>query len=276
MPKVAALNIHPIKSTRPISLQEVEVESRGLRWDRRWMLVDGNRRFITPRQVPRLAMISTHFEEHQLVVSAPGQNSLRIPLSDPGKGTLEVGIWRDQCRVVPVGREADSWFSEFLGLECRLVRLSDQDHRAVDPAYGEPGDEVSLADGYPLLIIGEASLADLNRRLEAPVPMLRFRPNLVVDTEQPFVEDQWRRIRIGELEFELVKACSRCVFTTIDPETGVRHPKLEPLRTLGGYRRRSGGGVFFGQNAIPRGRGRLIVGLEVEILSLDEDYQQPS
>lgn len=266
MPIVTELNIYPIKSTRGIALPEALVEARGLQWDRRWMLVDPEGLFITARKWPRLAMVATHLLDTQLLIEAPGRDPLSIPLADNGPGDREVTIWRDRCPVHEVSAAADNWFSDWLGTECRLVRLSDQDTRPVDREYGQAGDQVSLADGYPLLVIGEASLADLNRRLEQPVEMRRFRPNLVISTDQAFIEDQWRRIRVGDVELELVKGCSRCVFTTVNPDKGEKHARQEPLRTLGTYRRKGGSGVFFGQNAVPRSLGTLHVGDEVEVL----------
>lgn len=266
MAVVTELNIYPIKSTRRIALQQALVEPRGLQWDRRWMLVDGDGKFLTARQWPSLALVDTRLEAEALVVSLPGRQSLRLPLADPGPGDRLVTIWRDRCPVVEMSAEASRWFSDYLGCDCRLVRLSEQDRRPVDPSYGRDGDQVSLADGYPLLVIGEGSLADLNRRLATPVDMRRFRPNLVVDAEQPFAEDRWRRIRVGTVEFEFVKGCSRCVFTTVDPQTGQKDPQLEPLRTLGSYRRREAG-VFFGQNAIPRSTGVIRLGDPVEVIA---------
>lgn len=266
MTHLTAINIYPIKSTRGISLQQAQVQPRGIEWDRRWMLVDSDGKFITARQFPRLAMVSTAFSDEQLQVSVAGRQPLSIPLADSGPGSELVTIWRDQCPTSEVSQQANAWFSDWLQTDCRLVRLSDQDRRPVDPQYGQQGDEVSLADGYPLLIIGEASLRDLNQRLQEAVDMNRFRPNLVVNTDEPFIEDSWQRIRVGDTEFDLVKACSRCVFTTVDPDSGEKHPNLEPLRTLGSYRRRPEGGVYFGQNAIPRNLGNLTLGAEVEVL----------
>jgi len=266
MPIVTEINIYPIKSTRVITLQQAMVEPRGIQWDRRWMLVDTDGKFITARKWPRLAMVRTELVDQQLRVSAPGCEPLSIPLADSGPGQRKVEIWRDHCPVSEVGDQASAWFTTWLGTDCRLVRLSDQDIRPVDSAYGQPGDQVSLADGYPLLVIGEASLTELNNRLDNPVNMKRFRPNLVVGTNEPFIEDRWRRIRVGDVEFELVKACSRCVFTTIDPETGEKDPGLEPLRTLSSFRRRPEGGVFFGQNAIPRGTGMIRLGSDLTVL----------
>ena len=260
------LNIYPIKSTRGLALQQAQVQPRGIEWDRRWMLVDSDGTFITGRQVPRLAMVHCEFKHDQLQVSVPTREPLLIPLADNGPGDQLVNIWRDRCPTFEVSRHANAWFSDLLEIACRLVRLSDQDQRPVDPDYSQAGDEVSLADGYPLLIIGEASLRDLNQRLQQPVGMNRFRPNLVISTKEPFIEDSWQRIRLGETEFDLVKRCSRCVFTTVNPDSGEKHPTLEPLRTLGSYRQHPEGGVFFGQNAIPRRLGTLRLGTELEVL----------
>ena len=266
---VTGINIYPVKSTRPIALGASQVLARGLPWDRRWMLVDGEGRFLTARQYPALAMVSTAIGEHTLDVSVAGRETLQIRLAEPDAANVAVTVWKDSCRAVPVGAAADAWFSDYLGLGCRLVRMTDDLVRPVNPDYGQPGDQVSFADGFPLLLISQASLDDLNRRLAAAVPMQRFRPNLVVDGERPYAEDGWRRLRVGEVEFEGVKNCSRCLFTTIDPQTGLKDPAGEPLRTLSGYRRRDGGGVYFGQNLIPRSGGSIRVGDSVEILQYD-------
>jgi len=264
--KLTQLNIYPVKSTRRIALRESEVLPRGLPWDRRWMLVDANSKFITARQHPMLATIQTHLDDETLSIAAVGHEKIQLPLQPAQRDTIPVTLWRDRIDAVLAGPQADAWFSAFLGFPCRLVQLTDDLSRTVDQDYGRPGDEVSFADGFPLLLITEASLADLNSRLKQPVEMRRFRPNLVVDGGQPYAEDQWRRFRVGEVEFEGVKNSSRCVFTTIDPDTGEKHPGLEPLRTLGTYRRRPEGGVYFGQNLIPRGGGIIHVGDEVVLL----------
>ncbi len=264
--KVTELNIYPVKSTRRIALTESEVLPRGLPWDRRWMLVDADGRFLTARQYPALARVDTALGETALRVSVDGREPLQIPLTPPAAQTTSVTIWRDRCQAMPVGAGADRWFSDYLGVSCRLVQMTDELVRPVNPDYGRAADEVSFADGFPMLLISEASLADLNRRLPAAVPMQRFRPNLVVDGDRAYGEDGWRLIRVGTVEFEGVKNCSRCVFTTIDPRSGVKDPGGEPLRTLASYRRREGGGVYFGQNLIPRGRGTIRLGDRVEVL----------
>jgi uncharacterized protein YcbX len=267
--KLTGINIHPVKSTRPVALVESEVLPRGLPWDRRWMLVDSDSRFITARQYPVLAMVNTAIGTETLDISVLGREDLAVPLAAPAGPPIAVAIWKDRCQAVPVGAAADAWFSEYLGVSCRLVRMTDALVRPVNPDYGRASDEVSFADGFPLLLISTASLADLNRRLQHPVPMQRFRPNLVVDGDRPYAEDGWRRLRIGGVEFEGVKNCSRCVFTTIDPRTGTRDAAGEPLRTLAGYRRREGGGVYFGQNLIPRSLGTVRLGDPVEVMEVE-------
>jgi uncharacterized protein YcbX len=263
--KVTEINIYPIKSTRRIALQESEVLPRGLPWDRRWMLVDENNKFITARQYPALAMVKTTIDSDKLVVTADASDELRLPLHPEPRQTTRVTVWRDTVDAVPANPETDAWFSDYLGVSCRLVQMTDDLNRGVDQDYGQPGDEVSFADGFPLLLITEASLADLNSRLEHPVDMRRFRPNLVVDGDAPYAEDEWRRFRVGEVELEGVKNCSRCVFTTVDPDQGIKSPHKEPLRTFSLYRRRPQGGVFFGQKLIPRSSGTIRVGDSVSI-----------
>ena len=263
--KLASIHIYPLKSARPVDLVASEVMPRGLPGDRRWMLVDEAGRFITARQVPRLAMVEALLEGDVLRLRAPGMTELAIPVQPASPDHLMVTVWKDSVNAVVPSEAANAWFSEWLDKPVRLVQMTDDIHRHVDPDYGRPGDEVSFADGFPLLLITTASLEDLNRRLAQPVPMQRFRPNLVIDGAEPYAEDTWPRLRIGEVEFEGVKNCSRCVFTTIDPETGTKSADGEPLKTLGTYRL-GDGGIYFGQNLIPRSSGTLRVGDTVEIL----------
>jgi uncharacterized protein YcbX len=264
--QVTELNIYPVKSTRRIALNASEVLPRGLPWDRRWMLIDDSGRFITARQHPRLATVQTAVEDGLLRISAAGRPDISLPLVPDNRSLTRVTVWRDTLDAVPAGPHADAWFTSFLGLSCRLVQMTDDLVRGVNQDYGRPGDQVSFADGYPLLLISEASLADLNHRLAQPVEMRRFRPNLVIDGDVPYAEDGWRRLRVGGVEFEGVKNCSRCVFTTIDPDSGEKHPEQEPLRTLSTYRRRPEGGVYFGQNLIPRSGGMIRVGDPVTVI----------
>lgn len=230
------------------------------------MLVDEQGKFITARQYPKLALVATSFDSDRLRVSVKGVEDLLIALQPADNHRREVTLWKDTLEGVRVSDAADRWFSGYLGIRCQLVQMTDDIIRRVDQEYGQPEDEVSFADGFPLLLISEASLADLNGRLAAAVSMRRFRPNVVVSGCEAYAEDNWRRLRIGDVEFAGVKACSRCVFTTIDPDTGSKHPDKEPLRTLSSYRRRKSGGVYFGQNLVPRGQGLIRIGDPVEIL----------
>jgi uncharacterized protein YcbX len=176
--------------------------------------------------------------------------------------------WDDECRAQSAGAAVDEWFSSLLAARSHLVYMGDASQRPVEFEYSRPGDRVSFADAYPLLLISEASLEDLNGRLREEVSMRRFRPNIVVAGCDAYDEDDWRNIRIGEMPFDGAKNCARCVFTTIDPDTGQQHPQLEPLRTLGGYRRGASGGVLFGRNLIPRGSGTVSVG---DVVSVTDD-----
>jgi uncharacterized protein YcbX len=273
MPRVLELNIYPIKSCGRIGRESAVVEARGLAGDRRYMLVDTNGEFLTQRRHPRMALIRVADEGAEgFRVEAARQEPLRLPWRWPEGPATQVTIWRSQVEATAVAPEIGAWFSDFLGLTCRLVFLAGHQHRAVPNEAAQFDDEVGFADAAPLLVISDASLAELNARLPAPVSMRRFRPNLVVTAERPFAEDEWKRMRIaaraddgnGPVELEIAWASARCVLTTIDPDTGVPDPGGEPLRTLRGFRR-GPRGVLFGQNVIPRRLGTIRVGDSVEV-----------
>lgn len=263
--RVTEIVIYPIKSTAGISVDTRALQAQGLDMDRRWMVVDGDGEFLSGRELPMLTQIRSRLEEDGLWVSAPGMDEMHIPIQGDSAPARPVRVWDDACRAIGAGDAVDAWFARALGTRCHLVYMRDTGQRPVDFTYGQAGDRVSFADGFPLLLISQASLEDLNTRLEEPVSMRRFRPNLVVSGCGPYAEDGWRHVRIGEASFDLVKKCARCVFTTIDPDTGEKHPRLEPLRTLGGYRRGPDTGVFFGQNLIPRTDGTIRVGDVLEV-----------
>lgn len=260
---LSGLYHYPVKSLRGNSLEQALLDERGIQFDRHWMLVDPDGGFITQRETPRMALVTTCLTADGLVLSAPGMADLVIPSEEGPGGILDVRIWGDRCRARLVPGVAGEWLSRFLGRDCRLVYLPRESRRPVDPVYAGSGDQVGFADGFPLLVISEASLEDLNSRLEQPLQMRRFRPNLVIRGCPPYAEDGWRRISIGGVGFRLVKNCSRCAITTIDPESGEKG--REPLRTLSGYRR-DGNKVNFGQNAIHDEPGRLELGMPVEIV----------
>ena len=260
---LSGLHLYPIKSAGGISLEAWEVDERGLRHDRRWMLVDEVGRFMTQRLFPRMALIGVRIEPDRLVVDAPDMPSLEVPLEPPQQRPRLAQVWSDLVEVLRVGADADRWFGEFLGVRCKLVYLPDESVRPVDPAYGRTWDRVGLADGFPFLLASEDSLADLNARLESPVPMNRFRPNGVVRGCEPFAEDGWRLVRIGFISFRVVKPCARCAITTVDQRTATTGK--EPLRTLARFRR-AGEGVLFGQNLIHANKATLHIGDPVEVL----------
>lgn len=263
MLSVQALIVYPIKSTRGWVVPSAEVEPRGLRHDRRWMLVRPDGAALTQRELPRLGRIAAMPAGEGLRVRAPGRAPLDVPTPGSGASRLTVTLWKDRVAGTVADADAHRWFSEYLGVEARLVYMSGHTVRPVDPDYAVGASHVSFADGFPLLLTTTASLEDLNRRLDAPLPMRRFRPNVVVAGAEPYAEDRWRTIRAGTVDFHVVKPCARCVVTTTDPETGARG--REPLHTLATYRRKNGK-VYFGQNLIPGGSGTIRVGDPVTVL----------
>jgi uncharacterized protein len=266
LPSVAELRIHPVKGLRGGLHTAADVAPWGLAGDRRWMVVDAAARFLSQREHNHMALIEARNTATGITLTAPGMAGVIIHFPAPDTETLDVVVWRDTVSAVAAGAAADAWISAALGLSCRLVYLADTAGRKIDPAFATAGQTVSFADGFPILLASLGSLADLNTRLAVPVPIGRFRPNIVVSGAAPWAEDCWRRIRIGGVPFSVVKPCSRCIVTTIDPETGLRPDESEPLRTLGKFRRDRRGGVMFGQNLIPTNAGRIAAGDRVEVL----------
>ena len=260
---LSGINIFPIKSAAGISLPSARVTDRGFEHDRRWMLVDTAFNFLSQRKFPKMALIHTEISDNFLHITAPKQSTLRLPLSGCTGKELSVDIWSDNCPARSCGQESDSWFSQFLGMDVHLVYMPDSTRRMTDPKYGEDQRTVSFADGYPFLLISEESLWDLNARLQKPLEMKRFRPNLEISGCQPYEEDSWKMIQIGDVKFELVKPCSRCSITTVDPRTAA--VGKEPLKTLATYRKK-GSKVYFGQNLIHRNTGVLSHNMSVKIL----------
>ncbi len=273
--RVSQINIYPIKSCGGIALDAAQIDARGFVNDRRWLLVDSANHCLTQRELPRMALIAVAIEDGCLRLTAPGVSALELPVDQPG-ARVAVSVWKDGgIGAVDQGDGVAAWFRALLGRECRLVRFADDAVRPVNPKYAPhptdssaapEGRQVGFADGFPFLIISEASLADLNARLDNPLPMNRFRPNIVVADTEPYAEDGWRAIRVGGEEIDVVKPCGRCMVTTTDQATAAR--AKEPLRTLASYRRDTGGGPLFGMNAIHRTSGGTIhVGDSVEVLS---------
>jgi len=265
--RVSALYIYPIKSCAGIALDEVVVGARGFVRDRAFMLVNPEGRFLTQRTQPRMALIHPQLRpDGSYAVHAPGMPELTFSARTTGV-RRQVVIWKDTCEAVDQGDDIANWFGTFLGISCRLVAMPDDYTRRVNPHYAiSEQDSVGFADGYPFLLISEASLVDLNTRLSSPLPMNRFRPNIVVSGTLPYAEDIWRIIRIGQLKFHIVKPCARCPIPTTDQETAQRGK--EPLRTLATYRH-AHKGVMFGQNLIHEGEGVVRVGARVEVVKAE-------
>ncbi len=268
MPELSALIDYPIKACRGFEVDETNVERMGLEHDRRMMVVTPEGRFLTQREYPKLALVTPSISGEKLTLAAPMMDGVTFPILKSGPTCL-VDIWHSKgVSAVDQGERAAEWFSDWLGTSVRLVHIADGYLRHLNQKYAiKPDDHTGFADGYPILLISEESLADLNSRLETPLPMNRFRPNVVVKGCEPFAEDTWNRIKIGGLELAVVKPCARCMVTTIDKETLAK--SKEPLKTLASYRKQ-GSGVMFGQNAIPLNESRLRRGMNVEILSTRE------
>ncbi len=264
MIQLANLTYYPIKACRGFDVSESNVERMGLEHDRRMMVVTPEGEFLTQREYPRLALINPTLNNDTLTLSAPNFDSIHFKIQRNGMA-WPVNIWKSKAvDAIDQGDESAGWFSDWLGTSVRLVHIADGFRRRLNPEYAvNDDDHTGFADGYPILIISEESLRDLNSRLDTPLPMNRFRPNIVVKGCESFAEDTWKRIMIGDIEMALVKPCPRCVVTTIDKET--LETSKEPLKTLNSYRRQAGGAMF-GQNAIPLNRGRLEVGMSVEVI----------
>ena len=259
---ISQLYTYPLKSARGQASDRLQLGAMGPQHDRRWMVVDGSGQFITQRQLPRLCLISATVSRGDLALEAAGYPALVVD-SCQSQPSLQISVWDDVVDALDCGDEAADWLSNFLAISCRLVFMPDSCQRRVDTDYARNNEVVSFADAFPLLLISEASLQDLNTRLSAPVGMNRFRPNIVVSGCDPFAEDQWRSFRVGELLFSVVKACSRCVIPSIDPETGEKQRQIN--RVLAGFRRRDGA-IYFGQNLLCEGEGGIRVGDAIELL----------
>ena len=261
MIQVSKLAIYPVKSCAPILANHRHIDQFGLAFDRRWMVVDSNGNFITQRQYPRMCLVNAQLDNEQLTLSVDGMPALTVStLLDK---SVNVTVWGDRCLAQDCGDEAANWLSKFLQTDCRLVYFPADGFRQVDKDYANKGEGTAFADGFPLLLISQASMDDLNNRMVEPMDIMRFRPNLVVAGCDAYAEDNWERIRVGDLTMRIVKPCSRCVIPSINPLTAEK--SAEPTKTLAEYRRRDNK-IFFGQNVIVEGNGVIELGMPVEVL----------
>jgi len=258
---LSEINIYPVKSLAGISLNFSEVTDRGLKYDRRWMLVDENNQYITQRTISRMALINVEIIQNQLHFKHKYSDdffSMNID-EEPEEKSIII-VWDDLVDANFVSRKADEWFSEILKLKCRLVYMPDSSMRLVNRNYAVKNEKVSFADGFPFLIIGKSSLDDLNKRIGEEISMDRFRPNFVFTGGEPFDEDRMKSFSINGINFFPVKPCSRCIITTIDQKTGAL--AKEPLKTLSTYRKINKR-IMFGQNLLHEGQGIVNVGDEL-------------
>ncbi len=268
--RIRSIFEYPLKSAAGLSRSEAYVNQRGINADRHWMLIDSNQKFVSARTHPKLLLIKINTTTNGLQVCFPAQAphpsaTFFIYMPEQNESNVvEVTLWDDQVQSL-LAPGCDAYFSEFLQSEVRLVYQPENLLRLLSPKYAQQNDHTAFADGYPILILSQASLDELAQRMQAPIQVTNFRPNILVENIAAHAEDDWHRIRIGECELELVKPCVRCVLTTIDPLLAKAHPLGEPLRTLKTYRR-SAKGITFGMNVIPRKLGKIRVGDPIELI----------
>ena len=261
--KISQINIYPIKSLGGINLIDANVEVSGFQYDRNWMLVDQNGKFLTQRTLPEMALLQVALGKDHLLVyhSLKTSERIKIPIDELSGEKIKSNVWDDAVTTMHVSAEVDKWFSSQLNVNCHLVKMDLENKRYIENKYSFNNEHVSFADSMPFLLIGQSSLDDLNSKLKEPLPMTRFRPNIVFTGGQAFAEDDWKDIQIGQLRFRVTKPCARCVMTTINQETGTKGK--EPLKTLAQYRN-VGGKILFGQNLIALDKGKIAVGEEIK------------
>ena len=278
---VSNLYIYPVKSTMGISVPRVDIDELGLAFDRRFVISDNSGQFITARTEPTLCLVTTVLTEQGIRLSAPNMPTLTLTYKKFSKQYKNVTVWGDEIAGQCCSTEANLWFSDYLKRPCQLYYFGEASTRQKE-LNTDKARKVAFADGYPLLLISQASLDDLNQRLLAKnqktVSMAQFRPNIVVDNCLPFAEDGWQYIRIGDMEFKVSKPCERCIFTTVNPDNGIKDAKQQPLRMLKNYRQTSNGDVLFGQNLIPLTHGNIKQGDKLTVSKLQQPplFNQPN
>ena len=259
---VSGLSIYPLKSCREVKQDSAWLEDFGLKNDRRWMVVDENGVMLTQRKLAKMCLIQPEITDTGLTLSTSTMAALYVEVPSANKISI-VKVWEDQCQAYDAGDEAATWLSSFLSIKCRLVYFPADEFRQVDLEYANAGDKTAFSDGFPLLLISQASLDDLNQRLAKPITMSRFRPNIVIQGCEAYAEDTWKKIRIGGISCRIVKPCSRCIIPSINIETAEKED--EPLKTLLSYRKRDNK-IFFGQNVISDNKGQIDLGMSIEVL----------
>jgi len=260
---VSQLTIYPVKSFAGIQLEKSKVDSMGLKFDRRWMVVSPEGKFLTQRTIPKMATINTSLDNEQLTLSVAGKASHLVPIVSPDSEKMDVKIWKDDIKVAKVGKQTDEWVSDVLGIDCHMVYIEESVVRQCDLTFSEKGERTGFADGFPILIISEESLRDLNTRLDSPIDMRRFRPNIVIAGIDAYAEDELGQFSINSVDMKGVKLCSRCPMPMVDPDLGERTSQ-EPIATLSTYRKRDNK-IFFGMNVIQKSQGVIAIGDELKL-----------
>jgi len=261
--RVHSLYIYPVKSLAGIQVPCFSMNDFGPAEDRRWMLVDSNSRFVTQRGIPGLARVRTQLSPEGITVDIPGEGSFLLEATEVRSTVL---VWRDEVVALEGCPGVNDAISRFCGQALKFVYMPETSFRRIDPERVADKRRVGFADGFPFLLTNLASLDELNERLAEPVAMRRFRPNIVIEGAPAWQEDNWSTLAIGSRAFNVVKPCSRCVVTTVDPDTGVKNPGTQPLKTLASFRKNADG-VIFGQNALHDAPGSIAVGDPVLSLS---------
>jgi len=256
---LSEINIYPVKSLGGISLTSAQIEKRGLKYDRRFMLVDINGNFLTQRKHNQMVFLKLKFDDNDFTIFHTKNlvEEIHIPFELDDSKKFKVVIWDDECEAVCADEEVNNWFTTTMGFPCKLVYMPESTNRIVEPDYGVKNKSVSFADAYPFMLVGKSSIDDLNSRIQIPLPINRFRANFVFKGGSAYEEDGWNEFFIGEVKFKRIKPCARCVITTTDQMTGER--SNEPLAVLSTYRK-VGNKVMFGQNLISLSAGTVKVG----------------
>ncbi len=268
---VSELYIYPIKSLGGITKATVEITNTGFKHDRKWMLVDENYMFLSQRTHPQMALLQPTETGDGIVVTHKNNptQSITIPFYNEGKSTIQVSVWDDVCEAIEVSTLCNKWFSEMLQTTCKLVYMPDDTKRLVDKRYANNNEVTSFSDGYPILIIGQASLNHLNAKLDEQIPINRFRPNIVFTGGHAHIEDEMEMFNINDINFFAVKPCSRCVMTTINQQN--MEKGKEPLKTLATYRSKNNK-IYFGQNVLQQQNGIITIGNDIQVISKKENF----
>lgn len=262
---ISEIYVYPVKSLAGISLDSAQLNEAGFEYDRQWMVTRPDGAFMTQRNYPQMALVETRLNHGRLTLSSFGMEPHVVtPVEKDNGKRISTKVWGDPVQALEHDAQTSEWLSQAIGVDCRLVSFPDDEIRQCDPAVSNAGEHTLFADAFPLLLLSRGSLDDLNARLENPVGMDRFRPNIVVSGCEPLAEDNWKKITVGDVRLRVTQACARCSVPTVNQQTGVLSGP-EPIHTLSSYRQRADGEVYFGINLVPETTGVVRTGDRVSI-----------